>query len=188
MLRRRGAREGALAHPPAWNKFVQIWNFSGTAFWWRPFFRDHHNPMRKKVKVLIHLEIFWFEHSGRFIVPPQTDLLSYVYDNLALSMIAYQPTISIYFWFLWSTFYRIKMASSLLQLDIRWQDLFLDTMINLPRNTIINHGSKLILIWINIPQRKEDGISKKLNYLLTCLRIKAFFQIATVMGVGLVGP
>jgi len=26
--------------------------------------------MRKKEEILVHLEIFCFEHSGRFIVPP----------------------------------------------------------------------------------------------------------------------
>jgi len=59
---------------PAWNKFEQIWNYLGTGFWWRPFsiiFRDHPNPMRKKGKILVHLEIFWFEHLGKFIVPPK---------------------------------------------------------------------------------------------------------------------
>jgi len=34
------------------------------------FFGDH----------TIHLEIFCFEHSGRFFVPPQTILLSYGYE------------------------------------------------------------------------------------------------------------
>jgi len=56
-------------------------------------FRDHPNPMKKKGKILVHLEIFWFEHSGRFIVLPPTQknkktvfffsfsaLLSYGYD------------------------------------------------------------------------------------------------------------
>jgi len=48
------------------------------------FFREHTNPMRKKEenfseelfififwKHIIHLEIFCFEHSGRFFVPPK---------------------------------------------------------------------------------------------------------------------
>jgi len=38
--------------------------------------------MRKRGKIFIHLEIFWFKHSGRFIVPPSpqiTGLLSYGY-------------------------------------------------------------------------------------------------------------
>jgi len=49
-------------------------------------FRDHPNPMRKKGKILVHLEIFWFEHSGRFIVPPlQTALLSYGYECVSVS-------------------------------------------------------------------------------------------------------
>jgi len=34
------------------------------------YFRDHPNPMRKKEKISVHLQIYWFEHSGRFIVPP----------------------------------------------------------------------------------------------------------------------
>jgi len=32
--------------------------------------------------ILVHLEILWFGRSGRFIVPPQTALLSYGYDPL----------------------------------------------------------------------------------------------------------
>jgi len=64
--------------------FRQMRNYSGTEFWCRPLFlfRDHPNPMRKNRKILIHLEIFCFEHSGRFIVPPQTASLSYVYDYI----------------------------------------------------------------------------------------------------------
>jgi len=43
-------------------------------------FRDHPNPMRKRGEVLAHLEMFWFEHSGRFVVPPKLLLLFYSYD------------------------------------------------------------------------------------------------------------
>jgi len=61
----------------------------------KTFLRDHTNPMRKKGKILlktffpfeehtIHLEIFCFEHSGRFLVPSQTVLLFYGYDHLCL--------------------------------------------------------------------------------------------------------
>jgi len=31
--------------------------------------------MRKKEEILVPLEIFWFEHSGRVIVPPPPKLL-----------------------------------------------------------------------------------------------------------------
>jgi len=40
------------------------------------FHRDHPNPMRKKRKMLVHLEIFWFEHSGRYSSCPPKLLCS----------------------------------------------------------------------------------------------------------------
>jgi len=44
-------------------KIICRWNLVKT------FFTGHLNPKRKKEKILKHLEIFWFEHLGRFIVP-----------------------------------------------------------------------------------------------------------------------
>jgi len=52
-------------------------------------FRDYTNPMRKKREIFrpffrkhtILLEIFCFEHSGRFFPSLQTVLLSYGYDG-----------------------------------------------------------------------------------------------------------
>jgi len=42
--------------------------------------------MRKRGKSLVQLEMSWFEHSYRFIVPLQTALLSYGYVGTSNSL------------------------------------------------------------------------------------------------------